>query len=355
MAGNPCAHRDEVSRHPCFPGARTAGWIHTGFPQDRKSPIIGGGRSMTGTTSSKHDRELTVEQIQQRFDEAGFVCSPEVATALFLSERLGRPLLLEGPPGVGKTEIGKLWAKFHDAPLVRLQCYEGLDETRALYEWSYGKQMLYTQLVKEKVGELLRDTGDLKSALGALKGQADEFFSKDFLLPRPLLLVLTSERPSVLLIDEIDRSDEEFEAFLLEVLSDAQVSIPELGTIRARHPLRAILTSNDTRELSDALRRRCLYLHVDYPGPEQEAMILRRRVPGLDEELARRVVRFVQGLRRSDLRRAPGISEVVDWGLALLAVGASGLSREALASTIGALLKNRDDVERVLSDPGRYK
>ena len=354
MAGNPCAHRDEVSRHPCFPGARTAGWIHTGFPQDRKSPIIGGGRSMG--FGAQRVRSLPDGIAQVIAEDLGQAREQhEVATALFLSERLGRPLLLEGPPGVGKTEIGKLWAKFHDAPLVRLQCYEGLDETRALYEWSYGKQMLYTQLVKEKVGELLRDTGDLKSALGALKGQADEFFSKDFLLPRPLLLVLTSERPSVLLIDEIDRSDEEFEAFLLEVLSDAQVSIPELGTIRARHPLRAILTSNDTRELSDALRRRCLYLHVDYPGPEQEAMILRRRVPGLDEELARRVVRFVQGLRRSDLRRAPGISEVVDWGLALLAVGASGLSREALASTIGALLKNRDDVERVLSDPGRYK
>src|SRR5258705_2010866 len=204
---------------------------------------------------------LSPEQIERRFDEEGFVCSSEVATALFLAETLGRPLLLEGPAGVGKTEIGKLWAKFHDAPLVRLQCYEGLDETRALYEWSYGKQMLYAQLVREKVGELLKGAGDLKGALGAVKGQADEFFSRDFLLPRPLLQVLTSERPSVLLIDEIDRSDEEFEAFLLEVLSDAQVSIPELGTVRSRHPLRAVLTSNDTPALSGALRRRCLCLH----------------------------------------------------------------------------------------------
>ena len=295
------------------------------------------------------------EAIQHRFDEEGFVCSPEVATALFLSETLGRPLLLEGPPGVGKTEIGKLWAKFHDAPLVRLQCYEGLDETRALYEWSYGKQMLYTQLVREKVGELLRDAGDLRSALGALKGQADEFFSKDFLLPRPLLQVLMSERPSVLLIDEIDRSDEEFEAFLLEVLSDAQVSIPELGTVRARHPLRAILTSNDTRELSDALRRRCLYLHIDYPSAEDETRILAKRVPGLADDLARRVVRFVQNLRKADLRRAPGIAEVVDWALALAAVGATGLSTDELKPTIGALLKNRDDIERVLADPGKYR
>src|SRR5262245_10324436 len=298
---------------------------------------------------------LTTEGIKQRFDEEGFVCSPEVATALFLSETLARPLLLEGPPGVGKTEVGKLWAKLHDAPLVRLQCYEGLDETRALYEWSYGKQMLYTQLVREKVGELLSGAGDLRSALGALKGQADEFFSKDFLLPRPLLQVLTSDRPCVLLIDEIDRSDEEFEAFLLEVLSDAQVSIPELGTVRARHPLRAILTSNDTRELSDALRRRCLYLHVDYPGPEDELRILARRAPDLDEDLARKVVRFVQNLRRADLRRAPGIAEVVDWALALVAVGATGLTASELRPTLGALLKNRDDIERVLADPGKYR
>jgi MoxR-like ATPase len=298
---------------------------------------------------------VSIERIQERFDEEGFVCPPEAATALFLSETLQRPLLLEGPPGVGKTEIGKLWAKFHDAPLVRLQCYEGLDETRALYEWSYGKQMLYTQLVKEKVGELLRDAGDLKSALGALKGQADEFFSRDFLLPRPLLQVLTAERPSVLLIDEIDRSDEEFEAFLLEVLSEAQVSIPELGTIRSRHPLRAILTSNDTRELSDALRRRCLYLHIDYPSAEDESRILEKRVPDLGADLGRRVVRFAQNLRKADLRRAPGIAEVIDWALALVAVGASGLSEDELRRTLGALLKNRDDMERVLSDPSRYR
>jgi len=304
---------------------------------------------------SEQTATLTTESIQKRFDQEGFVCSPEVATALFLCETLGRPLLLEGPPGVGKTEIGKLWAKFHDSPLVRLQCYEGLDETRALYEWSYGKQMLYTQLVREKVGELLREAGDLKSALSALKGQADEFFSRDFLLARPLLLVLTSDRPSVLLIDEIDRSDEEFEAFLLEVLSDAQVSIPELGTIRAKHPLRAILTSNDTRELSDALRRRCLYLHVDYPGEADELRILNARAPGLGQDLACRVVRFVQNLRKSDLRRAPGIAEVVDWALALVAVGATGLSKDELERTLGALLKNRDDIARVLSDPGRYR
>lgn len=298
---------------------------------------------------------VSPESIQERFEREGFVCSSEVATALFLSESLARPLLLEGPPGVGKTELGKLWALYHDAPLVRLQCYEGLDETRALYEWSYGKQMLYTQLVREKVAELLKGTADLKSALGALKGQADEFFSRDFLLPRPLLSVLMSDVPAVLLIDEIDRSDEEFEAFLLELLSDAQVSIPELGTIRAKHPLRAILTSNDTRELSDALRRRCLYLHIDYPSAADEARILAKRVPALKEEIAKRVVSFVASLRKSDLRRAPGIAEVIDWAMALVAVGATGLSAEALGPTLGALLKNKDDIERVLSDPGRFR
>jgi MoxR-like ATPase len=282
---------------------------------------------------------LSVERIQQRFDEEGFVCSPEVATALFLSEALGKPLLLEGPPGVGKTEIGKLWAKLHDAPLVRLQCYEGLDETRALYEWSYGKQMLYTQLVREKVGELLRDAGDLKSALGALKGQADEFFSRDFLLPRPLLQVLTSDRPSVLLIDEIDRSDEEFEAFLLEVLSDAQVSIPELGTVRARHPLRAILTSNDTRELSDALRRRCLYLHIDYPGAEDELKILRHRIPASTATSAPSVSSRTCARPTS---AAPGIAEVVDWAPRSSRSARRGRTRSSRRPGV----RERDDIAR---------
>ncbi len=300
-------------------------------------------------------KSVTAEAIAASFAETGFVADPGVATVLFLAERLVRPVLLEGPPGVGKTEVAKLWARFHDAPLIRLQCYEGLDESRALYEWSYGKQMLYAQLLREKVGSLIGDTADLRGAVAALRGQADEFFSRDFLLPRPLLAAILSERPAVLLVDEVDRSDEEFEAFLLEILSEGAVTIPELGTVRARHPLRAVLTSNDTRELSEALRRRCLYLHIDYPGLEQEIEILTRRVPALNGEFARRLARFIASLRAAGLRKAPGVSESVDWALALVETGAAALTPDTLRRTLGALLKNREDVERVLSDPARFR
>jgi len=298
---------------------------------------------------------LTVEAIEQGFARSGFVCTGEVATTLLLSETLGKPILLEGPPGVGKTEIAKLWAHLHGTPLVRLQCYEGLDEARALYEWSYGKQMLYAQLLREKTGELLSGSADLRSGMSVLRGQADAFFSREFLLARPLLQAIDSPEPVTLLLDEVDRSDEEFEAFLLEVLSDWQISIPELGTIRARHRPRVVLTSNDTRDLSDALRRRCLYLYVDFPSPDDERRILEARVPELGAALAERVVRFAHGLRKAELRKAPGIAEVVDWALALVAVSADSLSGPVLKQTLGALLKNREDVERVLADPSRFR
>ena len=295
------------------------------------------------------------ETIQERFAASGFVCPPEVATSLFLSETLGKPLLLEGPPGVGKTEVAKLWAQYHGAELIRLQCYEGLDEAKALYEWSYGKQMLYAQLLREKTGEILARAPDLAGAVAILRGEADAFFSRDFLLPRPLLQAILAKGPVILLIDEVDRSDEEFEAFLLEVLSDHQVSIPELGTVTAARPPRVVLTSNDTRELSDALRRRCLYLYIDFPSLEDEIRIVESRVPGISVALAERLVRFAQSLRKAELRKVPGIAEVVDWALALTAVGADSLSSHALRTTLGALLKNREDVERVLADPGRYR
>lgn len=300
-------------------------------------------------------REITPESIEAAFEERGFICTGEAAVALYLSDTLGKPLLLEGPPGVGKTEIAKLWAAFHGAELVRLQCYEGLDEAKALYEWSYAKQMLWAQLLKEKTGELLAEAADLRGAMAILRGEADEFFSRDFLLPRPLLQAILAERETVLLVDEVDRSDEEFEAFLLEVLSDGQVSIPELGTLRAKRPPRVVLTSNDTRDLSDALRRRCLYHYVNYPSLEDEISILEHRAPGLSVALAERVVRFAHGLRSADLRKAPGIAEVVDWALALVAVGAESLSPAALRKTLGALLKNREDFERVLADPSRFR
>jgi MoxR-like ATPase len=298
---------------------------------------------------------VTMGSITESFAQSGFVCSPEVATSLFLAESLGKPLLLEGPPGVGKTEIAKLWAAFHASELIRLQCYEGLDVAKALYEWSYGKQMLYAQLLRDKTSDVLSAAPDLSGAIAILRDEADGFFSRDFLLPRPLLQAILSSAPVVLLIDEVDRSDEEFEAFLLEVLSDHQVSIPELGTIKAKRPPRVVLTSNDTRELSDALRRRCLYLYVDYPSFEEELRIVEARVPGLSVALTDRLVKFAQSLRKADLKKAPGIAEVVDWALALVAVGADGLSAAVLRKTLGALLKNREDVERVLADPARFR
>jgi MoxR-like ATPase len=215
--------------------------------------------------------------------------------------------------------------------------------------------MLYAQLLREKVGELLKDTGDLRGAMRALRGQADEFFSRDFLLPRPLLAAITSDRPVVLLIDEVDRSDEEFEAFLLEVLSDEQVSVPEVGTIKAVHSPRVLLTSNDTRELSEALRRRCLYLYIRYPSFEDEVRIVGKRVPSASEEFARRVVRFVQNVRKASLRKSPGIAETVDWALALVTVGADALSADVLKKTLGALVKNREDFDRVLNDLGSFR
>ena len=300
-------------------------------------------------------KDATPEAIERAFREQGFVCTGEVAVTLHLAEKLSKPVLLEGPPGVGKTEIGKLWAAFHDARLLRLQCYEGLDEAKALYEWAYGKQMLYTQLLRDATGELLAGAADLHEAVRRLGGQADAFFSREFLLERPLLAAITSSEPVVLLIDEIDRADEEFEAFLLELLSDYQVSIPELGTIRARRPPRVVLTSNDSRDLADALRRRCLYLHVDYPGFDEQLAILESRVPGISDRLAGSVARFAQSLRKADLRKQPGIAEVVDWALALVALGAEDLSRETVRRTLGALLKNREDVEHAMAELSRLR
>jgi MoxR-like ATPase len=290
----------------------------------------------------------SVDEVQSRFRQRQYIASRRIATVVYLATRMNRPILVEGPAGVGKTELSKVLAESLERPLIRLQCYEGLDEARALYEWSYGKQMLYAQLLREKTAELLGGARGLKEALAALRGETDAFFSEEFLLARPILRAITSERPAVLLIDEIDRSDEEFEAFLLEVLAERQVTIPEVGTIRARHAPRVALTSNDTRELSDALRRRCLYLYLDYPSFEDEVRIVERRVPGVGPELRDRLVRFVHGLRRADLKRPPGTAEVIDWAAALAALGAETLSDGVLAESLGALLKRREDLEQAL-------
>lgn len=275
-----------------------------------------------------------------------YLPTDEIATVMFLAEKLGKPLLAEGPAGVGKTELAKAWAGATGRPLIRLQCYEGLDESKALYEWEYAKQMLYTQLLREKLSEILSGAGTLTEAADRLGNEDDVFFSERFLLARPLLKALISEEPVVLLIDEIDRADAEFEAFLLEVLSDFQASIPELGTIRAKHQPIVVLTSNNTRELSEALKRRCLYLFVDYPSHEAELNIVRMRVPELKLKLAEQAVELVQNLRRLDLKKNPSVSETIDWAKALVMINADSIDQKTLETTLTVLLKHESDVQK---------
>ena len=255
--------------------------------------------------------------VGRRLSGQQYIPSDEIATVIYLAQSLCKPILAEGPAGVGKTELAKAWAAALGAPLVRLQCYEGLDESKALYEWEYAKQMLYTQLLRDTLRNVLGDVGSLAEAAARLAQEEDVFFSEHFLLPRPLLKALTSDEPVVLLIDEIDRADVEFEAFLLEVLSDFQVSVPELGTIRARHQPMVLLTSNNTRELSEALKRRCLYLYVGYPTLEAELDIVHLKVPDLKPELARQAVATVQQLRSMVKRKQSAFQTLLTACLAI--------------------------------------
>jgi MoxR-like ATPase len=297
----------------------------------------------------------TVEEVRQGLAHERYIATDEIATVLFLAEKLGKPLLAEGPAGVGKTELSKAWAAVTCRELVRLQCYEGLDESKALYEWEYAKQMLYTQLLRDKLSDLLTGTHSLTEAADRLSEEEDVFFSERFLLPRPLLRAINNEHPTVLLIDEIDRADAEFEAFLLEVLSDFQVSIPEIGTIVAKqHPV-VFLTSNNTRELSEALKRRCLYIYIDYPNAEEELRIVQLKVPELAPELARQAVEIVQSLRQLELKKNPSVSETLDWARALVMLNARSLDPEILETTLTVLLKYEADVDRArraLRKPG---
>jgi MoxR-like ATPase len=288
----------------------------------------------------------SIEEVERGLGAAGYLPSREIATAVFLADRLEKPILVEGPAGVGKTELARAFATASGRELVRLQCYEGLDESRALYEWEYAKQLLYTQLLRERIGEAMSGAGSLAEAADRIAGEGNVFFSERFLLPRPILRAVTSERPVLLLVDEIDKADPEFEAFLLEVLQDWAVTVPELGTIRAKHVPRVVLTSNAARDLSDALKRRCLHLHLDFPTRERELAIVRARVPEASEALARQVVAAVGKLRELDLKKSPSIAETLDWIRALAVLNATALDPALLDQTLNLVLKYEGDVER---------
>jgi MoxR-like ATPase len=288
----------------------------------------------------------SIEDAGAQLRQADYFTSREIATAVFLAERLEKPILVEGPAGVGKTDLARAWNTAAQSHLLRLQCYEGLDESKALYEWEYAKQLLYTQLLRDKIGETLQGASSLAEAAERIAKSDAIFFSERFLLPRPVLQAILSEHPTLLLVDEIDKADPEFEAFLLEMLQDFTVTIPELGTLRAKRKPRVVLTSNNARELSDALKRRCLHLYIDFPDAVREVAIVRARVPGISEKLADAVVAAVQRIRTLDLKKPPSIAETVDWGRALVLLGAEVLDPRIAGDTLSLLLKYETDLAR---------
>ena len=290
-------------------------------------------------------RVTSIAAVEQGLAASGYIPSRQIATAVYLAERLQKPVLVEGPAGVGKTELAKSIAAWLSLPLIRMQCYDGLDEAKALYEWKYGKQLLYTQILRDKIGEVLGDASSLTAALDKLHGFGDLFFSPEFLEPRPLLRALQEPGGAVLLVDEVDKSDQEFEAFLLEILSDYQVTIPELGQVSATVPPVVILTSNSMRDLGDALKRRCLHLHIGFPDAALEERIIASRVPEADARLRGQLVRFVQSLRGLDLKKPPSVSETIDWARVLVLLHAQALETDMVRDTLNVLLKFETDIE----------
>jgi MoxR-like ATPase len=296
----------------------------------------------------------SVDQVIAGFGAQNYICNKNLATVVYLGIRLQKPILVEGPAGVGKTELGKVLAGSLGLELIRLQCYEGLDEAKALYEWEYAKQLLYTQILKDKIGEVLQEAKTLQQAVDRIASQDGVFFSDRFLLPRPLLRAILSDKRSVLLIDEVDKSDAEFEAFLLEVLSDFQISVPEIGTLKAKHIPLVVLTSNSSREMSDALKRRCLHLHIDFPDSQREAEIVNLKVPGIDYKLTQNVIRLIQRIRKLDLKKTPSISETLDWVKALTLLNVRSLDDELVNATLSTLVKYEADIRKAQQELQSY-
>ena len=290
----------------------------------------------------------SVETIKTEFEKNQYICSDQIATAVYLAYHLRKPILIEGPPGVGKTELAKTASEMFDLSLIRLQCYEGLDESKAIYEWKYGKQLLYTQVLKDALDEVLQGAKGFRESVNKLHDFGDIFFSEEFLEPRPLLKALREEEGCVLLIDEVDKSDHEFESLLLEILSDFQVSIPEIGTVKAqKEPRMVFLTSNNTREISDALKRRCLHLYIPFPDSDLEQKIIHARVAEIPPELRKQLVDFIHELRNLDLKKVPAISETIDWAKTLLLLHTESLDSQLVKDTLNVILKFQEDIENV--------
>ena len=296
----------------------------------------------------------SVDDVIIGLGEQKYICNKTVATVVYLGTALQKPVLVEGPAGVGKTELGKALAGALTMDLIRLQCYEGLDEAKALYEWEYAKQLLYTQILKDKIGEILQGTQTLQEAVECVAKQDGVFFSDRFLLPRPLLQALLADKRTVLLIDEVDKSDAEFEAFLLEVLSDFQISVPEIGTLKAKHIPIVVLTSNNSREMSDALKRRCLHLYLDFPDPQREMEIIQLKVPGAGGQLAQEVVQLLHRIRKLDLKKTPSISETLDWVKALTLLNVKQLDSDLVEQTLSTLMKYEADIRKAHQELRAY-